>query len=472
MLSVLDGVIIFVFLMATLLFGILNCKKITLEDYLVNRRSTNFFMLLATILSTFIGGATIVGIVSMGYTSGFIGAILGLSFALGLIATSLAAPYIKKMGDKYGCYTLPDILAIRFSNRCRAVAAVVNLVVFFFFMAIQFIAFGTFLTILTNWSLTISIIFAACILLAYTSVGGLHTDIKTDVFQLFVMLPLFLILFPMTVTKAGGFHVLYSLPKSYFSGVGFGGPVFIIGAFLFLAPSVLVSMDIWQRIFSAKNERTARNAFLTSAILIIPLFIVLSLLGMFAKILFPNLSPDTTMAYSILSILPYGFKGLAISGFIAALMSTADSMLVVVSATVVHDLYHSFLNKNATKEHILKLLRRVTLLLGIIGIFISILIPNIVQLIVNAFSSLIILLPATIGGLFWKRATSKGAFWSILIGFISTLILAFFIPKTAFIPGFFFSLLAFIIISLHTKHEESENKNLLSEIRSEMFGKI
>ncbi len=470
MLSLIDIAIILLFLVITLVIGVATRKKITLDDYWVNRRSTSTFVLFATLLSTSIGGATVVGVVSMGYTGGLIGAILGLSFALGLIMTSLFSPYLKKIGDKYNCYTLPDVLSIRYSRRCRMAGGFVNLIVFFFFMAAQFIAMGIFVKVLTNWSFTMSIIFGAVILLAYCYSGGLKSDFRTDVFQLFVMLTLPFLLLPIIVSKAGGFTHLFSLPSNYFSGTAFGGSLFIIGAFLFLAPSALVSMDIWQRVFAARNESTARKAFMLSAIFIIPFFVTFSLIGMFSKILFPNINPDIISAYVTMSLLPSGIKGLILSGFFAAVMSTADSMLIVTSTTLVQDFYHSFFNTTASKDRLLKISRRVTLLMGGIGLLIAILIPSIVQIIVNAFSTLIILLPAVLGGLLWQRATSKAAFWSICLGVLSTFILIPFLPKTAFIPASIVSILSFIVISLNSKHAESENQNLLQEIRKEMFG--
>lgn len=461
MISIFDLGIIILFLLITLSIGLRLKKKITLDDYWVNRRSTRTFVLFCTMLSTNIGGGTVVGVVSMGYIGGLAGAILGCSYALGLILVALIAPSIKKIGDKYECYTLPDFLALRYNQWCRGIGSFVNLIVFFFFMAAQFTALGTFVKILTGWAFITSLIIAAVIIFAYSYVGGLKNDFRTDVFQFFVILLLLFILFPLLVIKAQGFSSLTTLPIGYFTGTAFAGVAFIIVAFLFLGPSIMVSMDIWQRIFAAIDEKTAKRSMILSGIFILPLFFIFALIGMFAKILFPEIDPNMASAQVITSVLPLGLIGIAFCGFLAALMSTADSMLIVASTTITRDFYHGFINKKASKEHLLKLSHRVTLFVGLLGLVIAIAIPSVIQLIINAFSSLAILLPATIGGLFWKRATSKAACWSILSGFLTIIILMWIIPKIAFIPGILISIIVFFILSFITKHNPEENINLM-----------
>ena len=157
--------------------------------------------------------------------------------------------------------------------------------------------------------------------------------------------------------------------------------------------------------------------------------------------------------------LPAGLLGLCVAAFLSALMSTADSMLMVASTVILKDFY-PLLQKNAPARHI-KQSRIITFFIGIVGLAIALLVPNIFNLIVMAISYLSILLCSIIGGFFWKRANSRAAFYSITSGFIFALILIFKIPRFAFIPAILLSIIIFISFSFIFKHSPEEKIELL-----------
>jgi SSS family solute:Na+ symporter len=97
---------------------------------------------------------------------------------------------------------------------------------------------------------------------------------------------------------------------------------------------------------------------------------------------------------------------------------------------------------------------------GIVALGLALAIPDLIALSVNALFILLILLPAVVGGFFWKRSTAKGSLSSIIIGFAVTLLSLPFVPKVAFVPGFLASLVVFIVVSLLSSHEPSETLEL------------
>jgi SSS family solute:Na+ symporter len=115
----------------------------------------------------------------------------------------------------------------------------------------------------------------------------------------------------------------------------------------------------------------------------------------------------------------------------------------------------------------LKFGRIYTFLYGILGLIAAYLIPNIIKLQIISASTLSVLSPAIIGGLIWKKASSKGAFWSILIGLIITFLSYPWMPTISFIPGTLISIILFITISkfaykenllLQNHHSNLQNK--------------
>lgn len=113
---------------------------------------------------------------------------------------------------------------------------------------------------------------------------------------------------------------------------------FLVGLPLFIAPSVLVRMDIWQRILSARNEKAAVRMNYWSALGMLPFYVIFPLAGMAMRLKLGDgqLSEDMVYAFLERNTGPFAM-GFAIVGLMAALMSSADSFLNVASISAVRD---------------------------------------------------------------------------------------------------------------------------------------
>jgi SSS family solute:Na+ symporter len=145
-------------------------------------------------------------------------------------------------------------------------------------------------------------------------------------------------------------------------------------------------------------------------------------------------------------------------------MSTADSVLMGPVAIFTNDIYRKFLRPDASEQNIVRVARVTTLVLGVLSIAIAYLVPNVLQLILYAytFGAAGLFFPM-LGLLFWRRATATGAFWSMLGGG-SAAVLWVILDKEAEIPssylGWLVSLPLFIVISLLTQHSPGENPDM------------
>jgi SSS family solute:Na+ symporter len=211
-------------------------------------------------------------------------------------------------------------------------------------------------------------------------------------------------------------------------------------------------MELWMRIFAAENEKKAIKSYIWSAILVVPFYLFPLFLGLLAIKTMPNINnPDSIFVRSMFKYLPHGILGLGMASLFAVVISTANTMIVVLGATLYRDVLGRPVSGGIRE---LRYSRLITLLIGIIGVAFSMTIPNIVQLVLNAFFIIAILFPSLLCVAIWKRATSLGATLSIILGGLTTIILIPKMPTQAFLPGLAVSIIALIIGSLLTKRQE------------------
>lgn len=447
-----DLLIIFAYLVAMLAIGAIVSKKETLNGFLVGDRKVRTSFLIFSVVSTNVGAGSIVALSAAAYDTGISYALTAaIGILTGWLLVALFAPKIKNFGDESRAHTLGDFFGSKYSDKNRVLVSLIILISYFFWTALQFVAIAGILHVMMDIDFNIALISSALIVVAYTTMGGIKADIYTDVFQFWIIfIALFLVLFPLGLTSIGGLGGFEVLPSKYFNPFSFGGPAFFFGGIIFGFPLMLVSMEVWQRVYASVDSKSARKVFLASALINAPLLIFPAFLGMIAAITLPGLDRNLALFYLMKQILPTGLLGLGFAGVLAALMSTVDSMIMVGSATVLKDFYINFFNPKVTDRQALNLVRLFTLFFGLLCLSVAFFIPDVISLqLIGAFV-LLIFAPAVIGGLTWKRANSKASFWSILSGFIMTIIALPLMPTVAFIPGVLVSLIVFVVLAFLT----------------------
>jgi SSS family solute:Na+ symporter len=276
-------------------------------------------------------------------------------------------------------------------------------------------------------------------------------------------LVLFGVLLPKALWSTGGLKAVLALPPSYFDVFAYGGVSFFVGGVIFGGGVVFVTMEIWQRVYASVNGKAAQWALATSVGLIIGFYLLSTFLGMVTKTVDPNLEDRNQALFVLMTrVLPSGFLGLGIAAFMAAFISSVNTMIMVSSATITKDFYKGWINSRATDRQLLLVARISTVAAGALAYALALAVRDIVALSVNALFMLLVLLPAVVGGFFWARATATGSIWSIAIGFMVMVIALPYAPETAFVPGFVASLLVFVGVSLSSSHSPCERRDLWS----------
>lgn len=446
------------------------------ESFLAADRNMNLTQTTASTAATDLGGGFSLAMGGLGFTLGISGSWLIAVSGLSIVMVSfLMVPKVKRWADRVRGLTTGDLFEARFDRRTGTLAAIVIGLAWFAFVGGQIIAGGKLLQATLDMNLTLAIVLSGSVILAYTAMGGLKAVIYTDVFQMFVLLVgVILIAVPVGMIEVGGWGAMVEFFSSSpdtaslvdWTAVGWKR---LLGWFFAVFPVWFISIAGMQRIIAARDERTARRAFFFTGVPIEwPVFAVGStLVGLLARMLLPDLA-DAELATPriIMELLPAGIAGIVIAAYIAAVMSTADSCLIGPVAIFTNDVYRKHIEPQASEQALVRVARTMTLVLGVLAIVIAYLVPNVLKLILYAytFGAAGIFFPM-LGLLFWPRTTAKGAFWSMVAGGSAALMWVIAGEPFGFsasYSGWVVSLPVLVIVSLLTDHSAEEDRTLFN----------
>jgi SSS family solute:Na+ symporter len=444
------------------------------EAFLAADRSMGLIRTTGSAAATDLGGGFSIAMGGLGFSMGISGSwLIGVSGLSAMLAGLLLAPKLKRWSDKVQGLTTGDLFESRFDRKTGFVAAVLVGIAWWTFVGGQVIAGAKLVSGTIGLSVTTTIIIAGIIILAYTSMGGLKAVITLDVYQLVVLLVgVLFILLPIGLSKVGGpsglFEQLRADPDT--AGLTRWGAVgwkTAVGWFLSIFPAWFISIATFQRVIAAKDVKTAKwGIFLTGMPIEWPLFAIgMTLVGLLAHLLVPGIK-DAELATPtmIVTILPVGLSGLVVAAYMAAVLSTADSCLMGSVAIFTNDIYRKRINPDATDKELMRVNRLAVLVMGALAIGLAYKIPKVITLVMYAytFGAGGLFFPM-LALLFWKRATSAGAFWSILLGGGSSLAWSLMGDPGGFSGsyiGWAVSFVAVVLISLMTQHSPEEEVEL------------
>lgn len=453
--SLIDIFIVIAWSLFTLYIGMRAGARESFDGFWVNNRKTKIALLVFTIVATQVGGGTIIGIASSTYKAGTgFGLVALISTLMGFLAIAWLAPAIKRFGNKTKAFTLPEMLAVRYGRPTQMVAGIVIVLAYLAMLAGQLVATGVIIQIWSGWSFYVALAISAIGIVVYSAYAGLKGDMATDVLHFwFMAIAMFAVLLPIVLFKEPVGHLLSSLTALQLSPVTFGGYTYLIAGVIFGILIPLVSIELWLRVFAAEDENVARKAYIWSAISIVPFYVLPIFLGLLAIKTVPGLvNSDFVFINNLFHYLPHGLLGLGVASLFATVISSANTMIVVLGATFYRDVLGKPLEGGALE---LKQSRYITLAFGILGVVLSALLPNIVQLILSSYFIIAVILPALICVPLWKRATPLAATLSIALGAITTIAFLPSMPTQAFVPGLLVAILALVITSLVAKPKKA-----------------
>lgn len=416
--SHLDIFIVVLYLAAMLAIGIISSRRHkTMEDYYVAGRNLGVLPIACLWVSSWIGGASVIGASSRAYDFGISGVWYVATIAIGLVIFSLTSPpIIKRLGDKFNNLTYPDLIEERYGTGARVLSTITTILAFIGHTAGQLIAAGSILHVVTGWDSGICFVVAAAITVLYTTIGGYFAVTNTDLLQvalLIVGVSFLGVIFSGKALDTAGLSLM-SLPESYFDIGAWGWPT-IIAMSISIIFSFYTCMDSYTRCYAARDTKTAKNGALLALVGVLLIAGASTYLGMVAKVILPDLATSSDSAASlILATFPRGVCGLVMAGILAAIMSTGDICILTVSANVTQDIYHRFINPKASDKRLLRIGMLVSLVVGILSTIFAWFMGDVMDTLLIAFTvnSAGLFLP-TVCGFVWKKANAKAAVVSI-----------------------------------------------------------
>ncbi len=338
----LDLAIIIIYFLGMVAIGIYVYRKrqaSSNDGFFVANRSGTTPLILGSLCATFIGASVAVGMAGLGYSKGLSGAWWLLVGAVGLFILGL---FLARKVRRVGLYTLPELVEKQYGSKAGFVASILIVVAWIAVIAGQIIAAGKILTVLLPYDLSSLMAIAAAVFIFYTVLGGQYSIIRTDFAQFAILTVGILISLGFVLVRVGGISGLTaSLSSEYFSfpvSINFGWYDLVL--FLILTGSTyIVGPDIYSRLFCARDEKVARSSVLWAALIAIPVAFVIVLIGMGAKVLFPEIASEQAFPTVIENLLPIGVSGLVVAALLAAIMSSADTVLLTTSTILSQDIY-------------------------------------------------------------------------------------------------------------------------------------
>ncbi|MFF7362284.1 sodium:solute symporter [Streptomyces sp. NPDC008125] len=475
-----DYAVIVVYLAGMLAMGWWGMRRAkSKSEFLVAGRRLGPWMYSGTMAAIVLGGASTIGGVGLGYQYGLSGAWMVVTIGLGLLALSV---FFSARIARLKVYTVSEMLDLRYGGRAGIISGVVMWAYTLMLAVTSTIAYATIFDVIFDLDRTVAIVLGGAIVVAYSTLGGMWSITITDMVQFVVKtIGVLLLLLPIAVVKAGGFSEMKAkLPTEYFDPLGIGGET-IFTYVLIYTFGMLIGQDIWQRVFTARSDRTARWGGTVAGTYCLVYAVAGAVIGTAAKVMYPTLpSADSAFATIVKDELPVGVRGLVLAAALAAVMSTSSGALIACATVANNDIWSRLRGAfgrgpgapgvteaagadgagtgGAAEEgghDEVRGNRAFILIMGVAVILIAIALNDVVEALTVAYNLLVAgLLVPILGGLLWRRGTAAGALAAVGVGGVAVVVLMAVYGILANEPvyyGLLLSLAVYVVVSLATR---------------------
>lgn len=468
-----------VYLAALIGLGIMAYRRTkTFDDYYLAGRDLNPNVAALSAEASSESGWLLLGLPGQAFSMGIgafwvaLGCVCGTFFNWTAVARRL-----RKLTGFFRAITIPDYLESRFEDRShvlRIIAALLIAVFMTAYVAAQFVASGKALSVTFGFDYVTSVLIGAAVILFYTMMGGFFAVAWTDALQALMMLFGLVVIPTLGVIKLGGPAALWSTLASMTSAgdgflslrVGKEG----IALFTFIVGMIGIGLGypgqphVLVRFMAIRKPSLVRRGALVGVIWAVIALYGAVFIGLVGKALLatdPG-DPERVMPMLAIQLLPGWLAGVMIAAAMAAMMSTADSQLLVASSSFVQDFYHKAFGRKPRPDQLVLLSRIVTLVVGVAAMVIALLqdpenpVGVVFWLVLYAWGGLASSFgPLIVLSLYWKRVTRPAAIAGMVAGSATVIFwknvgtLSDFVYEL--VPGIVVSTLVIVIISLLTR---------------------
>jgi len=435
-----------------------------IEDYFIGGRSMGGFVLAMTIIASYTSASSFVGGPGVAYRLGLSWVLLAMIqvpttfLTLGILGKRFAI-----MARKTQSVTITDYLRARFESDTVVILCSVALIVFFMAaMLAQFIGGARLFQSVTGYPYIVGLVLFGISVVLYTAVGGFRAVVLTDAIQGIVMVVAVVVILLAVIKAGGGMEQCIMTLKDIDPGlITPTGPKEAVPQPFTLSFWVLVGIGILglpqttQRCMAYRDSRAMHDAMIIGTLLIGFMILCAHLAGTLGRAVLPDLpAGDLAMPSLIVELLSPVWAGIFIAGPLAAIMSTVDSMLLLVSAAIIKDLYIHYRLKGDASRMPLASIKKASLISTIViglMVFVAAIEPPDLLVWINLFAfgglEAVFLCPIVLG-LYWEKGNATGAILSITLGVTTFITLTIMKPAMggvhAIVPTVMTAIAAFV----------------------------
>ena len=402
------------------ILGFLASKKIkNTSDYFLAGRNLGLFAVTLTLIATQVGGGMLVGTSQDAYLYGIYGILYTVGMAVGFVL--LGSGLASKL-QSLNVATTAELFETRYgSTALKTVASLLSVITMTGILIGQVVASRTIIEILQFGTTGNELIFIGfwIFVILYTMVGGLKAVVITDVFQVLLIIAIFSGIFIYSVFFGPSFDwgSFMTIQKEQFGSLPISMNM-VIATLIMPILFSLIEQDLAQRFFAARTKRIATLSALLTAGFMILFALVPIYFGMQAKLLGLSIPAGSSPLMATIELLTNEFVVvLALCAIIAAITSTADSLLCAISSNLAQDFDFSWLGKH----NALSRSKTITLIAGLIALGASFMVPqNVIDILIGSYAiSVSCLFVPLVWSYFSDAISKRAAIISVAAGFIS-----------------------------------------------------
>jgi SSS family transporter len=426
--------LVIVYLLVTIAIGLMAAKRVqNSADFAIAGRHLPMAMIVTTTFATWFGSETVLGIPAKFVNGGLHGVVedpFGAGFCLIFVGLFFAGKLYRMT-----LLTISDYFRERYGRTVEVVCSLIIMVSYLGWVSAQVTALGLVFNLLSDGvvSLELGMVIGVASILAYTLFGGMWSVAITDFIQMIILVVGLSILAVFAAGQAGGADKVIALAVSqdmfkFWPEPNMKDILFFFASAITIMLGSIPQQDVFQRVMSANSIKAATHGPVIGGICYIlfafvPMFLVVS-----AMLIMPEQAaaliaddPQKVLPTLVMTQMPFVMQVLFFGALLSAIKSCASATLLAPSVTFTENIWRQFHPHQSDKQELRAM--RVTVLvfsLLVLGYAIRMQGTSIYEMVSGAYQVPLVgaFVPLTFG-LYWKRATTQGAIFALVLGLLT-----------------------------------------------------
>ena len=410
------------------------------DDFVVAGRTVPVYLLVATLVCTWIGSGSLFGTAGLSFRSGFSELWFSMGAWIGILVIYFLAARVRRISQ----YTLTDLLEKRYSRAARVLGTVAIVIAYMVIAGYQFKGGGRFISILTEGGISpeTGMLISCIVIIGLTVLAGMVSIVSIDIFNGTLMIIAMVLTLPFAISAHGGWDAVVGTIEAknpaYLSMFEGHDALWVVGIILPTFLLLLSESSIYQKFSSAKDAKAARQAVIgmfTGVVVIEFLMCAIAVVGYAiysddGRFFLADGSINRAMAEEVILRVGYeqmpAFIGsILFAAGLAIIVSTGNTFLMVTSTNVARDIFQTFIYEGASSSQMVWIQRVCIIVIGFLAYLLMSQFQTILEMAFISYTMIgASLAPAVLAAFFWKRVTRTGGVASIASGIVTVLIIA------------------------------------------------